>query len=168
MHLAFYFHFRISGNNKTVGLLQTHLGYVHTWRLFWSCRCLFYIIILWSKPYFQKSPERFLKTPAPASFSAAQSVFSSWKSLTFLKKTPYVKRLFLTADHDKEWRVVSITTKTQEKGEIATDRTSLGAQGCMKPCISSRAPGLNCWKHHTVSIMSRSHKRRCEPTYPPR
>ncbi len=31
------------------------LGYIHTWRLFWSCQRLFYIIILWSKPHFQKS-----------------------------------------------------------------------------------------------------------------
>ncbi len=132
------------------------LGYVHTWHLFWSCR-LFYIIILWSKPCFQNKSWALFKTPPPASFSAAQSVFQVEKSSTFLKKkTPYVKRLFDSWPMTSEWRVVSITTKTTRKKEkIAGGQIVLVSEH--KELYEAvhhptGAPGLNCWKHHTVSF----------------
>ncbi len=53
---------------------------------FLSCQRLFYIIILWSKPCFQKSPERFLKRHRRRLFLQLRASFQVEHFLTFLKK----------------------------------------------------------------------------------
>ncbi len=130
------------------------LGYVHTCRLFWSCQRLFYIIILWSKPCFQKSPERFLKRHRRRLFLQLRASFQVEKSWTFLEKTPYVKRLFDSWPMTSEWRVISITTKTTRKNKVASRQIVLVSEH--KELYETvhhptGAPGLN---------------KRCEPTLP--
>ncbi len=54
---------------------------------FLSCQRLFYIIILWSRPCFQKRSERFLKRYRRRLFLQLRASFQVEKSKTFLKKT---------------------------------------------------------------------------------
>ncbi len=65
--------------------------------VFFEAAGLFYIIILWSKPCFQKSPEHFLKRQRRRLFLQLRASFQVEKSLTFLKKRP-TSSAFLTAD----------------------------------------------------------------------
>ncbi len=120
---------------------NTLLGGVHTWRLFWSCRRLFYIIILWSKPW------ALFKTPPLASFSAALSVFSSWKKLNFSKKSPTSSAFLLTNDKRVARSVVSITTRKKME-KVPVDRLIV--------LVSD---------HKELYDMSCNHKRRCESTF---
>ncbi len=122
---------------------------------------------------FSKKSWVLFKTPPPASFLQLRASFQVEKSSTFLKKMPYVKRLFDSWPMTREWQVVSITTKTTRKKEqIAGRQTVLVSEH--KELYETvhhptGAPGLNCWKHHTVSfprIMSHSQKHCCEPTLP--
>ncbi len=68
---------------------------------------------------FSKKSWALFKTPPPASFSAALSVFSSWKSSTFLKK----KRPFWQLTNDKRVArsIVSITTRKKME-KVPVDR----------------------------------------------
>ncbi len=91
-----------------------NLGGVHTWRLFWSCRRLFYITILWNKPCFQKSPERFLKRHRQRLFLQLWAFFSSWKKFNFSEKNAPRQAPFWQLTNDKRVArksVVSITTR---------------------------------------------------------
>ncbi len=142
--------------HAAIAALKNSLGYVYTWRLFWSCQHLFSIIILWSKQCFQKSPERFLKRHHRRLFLQLRASFQVEKSWTFLKKMPYVKCLFDSWPMISEWPVVSITkTMRKKKEEIAGRQIVLVSEhkelyGTVHH--PTGAPGLNCWKHHTVSF----------------
>ncbi len=79
---------------------------------------------------FSKKSWALFKTPAPASFSAAQSVFSSWKKLNFSEKNALRQAPFWQLTNDKRAASRFHNNKNNKKKEkIVTDRTSFGAQG---------------------------------------
>ncbi len=73
--------------NMTIGSSEKeHLRLCSHLASFLKRQCLFYIIILWSKPCFQKSPERFLKRHRWRLFLQLRASFQVEKKFNFSEK----------------------------------------------------------------------------------